>query len=794
MSTLQTSQIGNASATKRGVVSRVAQVIAGGKTFLDQLVAQGGVRFADSTAFSSATTTLTGAVTGSGVSSLVTSLSDGAVTLSKLANVSSGVILGRSAAGAGAVEPLTLGAGLALSSGVLSATDAGGTVTTVSVVTANGVSGTVATPGTTPAITLTLGNILPTSVQTSSVFAINGTLSSDVGVRVGLSAAAARVPASAKLVSICTGIGGTPVEVAYFQKTLGLVVGSSQVQPSGIGYFPVATYSNMFRPSSANVAGLLTDSYSGSMTGDTGIAVQVGTTPALANLHGAGRIFSVRAAIGATEVEFLRVQNPTVYGRGFVTIDSRNVTNARGLVLENQGAGVSGIAVLNAGGGVFSVGHLTSATFGIDSTNRGLYISQNSNSYDTSKLMKFEVLSGAAMASTIPAFDFATPSNMVSGALLLRVQQNLVDRLTLDQTGALHTAGNIFAGNGIAFGDATTLYNVASGFKYDSGSAEIGIFNTNNAGRLSLNLGTGAASCSGNFKAGGSLTVSGYPNSEISCSGSWLQLGTGAIPVRTGSYYQSTDADLMLSGPGRVASANTLRLASDTLGAAATDVCARIGAYVADAGVHASARLAAFSTTLNGTPVDSLYVLKGGVISEPSGQGTLTLNNTAAAKLDWAGVMSLTVNSLGTMSDGYGMLYHRSKHTDAASRYGLVINTVFAWANADAWLGRFSSANVAKLAVHASGRIDQRGVDDSASVGEATSNLPSGVNAIAAGSSSVTITNALATTTCRVRLEWYGDHGATRYWVERGAGFFTVHLSSKSINDATFGWDVGYLL
>ena len=41
----------------------------------------------------------------------------------------------------------------------------GGTVTSVSVVTANGVSGTVATPTTTPAITLTLGAITPTSVD-----------------------------------------------------------------------------------------------------------------------------------------------------------------------------------------------------------------------------------------------------------------------------------------------------------------------------------------------------------------------------------------------------------------------------------------------------------------------------------------------------------------------------------------------------------------------------------------------------------------------------------------------------
>ena len=59
-----------------------------------------------------------------------------------------------------------------------------GTVTTVSVTTANGVSGTVATAGTTPAITLTLGAITPTSVNsvvisgsTTPTLAVTGTSS-----------------------------------------------------------------------------------------------------------------------------------------------------------------------------------------------------------------------------------------------------------------------------------------------------------------------------------------------------------------------------------------------------------------------------------------------------------------------------------------------------------------------------------------------------------------------------------------------------------------------------------------
>lgn len=51
-----------------------------------------------------------------------------------------------------------------------------GTVTSVSVTTANGVSGTVATATTTPAISLTLGNITPTSVHTSTTVDADGPL------------------------------------------------------------------------------------------------------------------------------------------------------------------------------------------------------------------------------------------------------------------------------------------------------------------------------------------------------------------------------------------------------------------------------------------------------------------------------------------------------------------------------------------------------------------------------------------------------------------------------------------
>jgi hypothetical protein len=89
--------------------------------------------------------------------------------------------------------------------GVLGAEAAGssGTVTSVSVVTANGISGTVATATTTPAITLTLGAITPTSVNSvvisgalTPTLAVTGTSSisgSNTGDQTNVSGTAANV-------------------------------------------------------------------------------------------------------------------------------------------------------------------------------------------------------------------------------------------------------------------------------------------------------------------------------------------------------------------------------------------------------------------------------------------------------------------------------------------------------------------------------------------------------------------------------------------------------------------------
>lgn len=72
---------------------------------------------------------------------------------------------------------VVLNAKINSSTGGLVVTDtSGGTVTSVSVTTANGVSGSVATATTTPAITLTLGAITPSTVNGNTITTGTGTL------------------------------------------------------------------------------------------------------------------------------------------------------------------------------------------------------------------------------------------------------------------------------------------------------------------------------------------------------------------------------------------------------------------------------------------------------------------------------------------------------------------------------------------------------------------------------------------------------------------------------------------
>lgn len=120
------------------------------------------------------TITLTGDVTGSGTGSFAATIGANKVTFAKFVAATQKSLVGATAAGN--FGEITLGSGVAITAGVLSATGTGGTVTTVSVVTANGFSGTVANATTTPAITLSYaGAALTKADDTNVTLTLGGT-------------------------------------------------------------------------------------------------------------------------------------------------------------------------------------------------------------------------------------------------------------------------------------------------------------------------------------------------------------------------------------------------------------------------------------------------------------------------------------------------------------------------------------------------------------------------------------------------------------------------------------------
>jgi hypothetical protein len=106
------------------------------------------------------TITLTGDVTGTGTGTFTSTIANSAVTYAKMQNVTAGKLLGSTNTSAAAPGEVTIGSGLSLSGGTLTASGTGGTVTNVNpiTVTASGstFTSTVTNASTTPAIALTI--------------------------------------------------------------------------------------------------------------------------------------------------------------------------------------------------------------------------------------------------------------------------------------------------------------------------------------------------------------------------------------------------------------------------------------------------------------------------------------------------------------------------------------------------------------------------------------------------------------------------------------------------------------
>ena len=225
-----------------------------------------------------------------------------------------------------------------------------GTVTSVSVVTAGGVSGTVANNTTTPAITLSLGAIVPTSVN-GVVVSGNTIPTLDV---TGTSAISGTNTGDNAVNSLYSGLVSNATHTG---DASGATVLTLATVNSNVGSFGSATQVPTF---TVNAKGLLTAA--GSVT----------VTPALASVTGFGTGVATALAIPVGSAGA-----PVLLGGAGGTPSSLTLTNATGLPIgtgvANLGTGVAAalgsnintpgsVVVFNGAGGLPSSLTLTNAT------------------------------------------------------------------------------------------------------------------------------------------------------------------------------------------------------------------------------------------------------------------------------------------------------------------------------------------------------------------------------------------------------------------------------------------------
>jgi hypothetical protein len=183
-----------------------------------------------------------------------------------------------------------------------------GTVTTVSVTTANGVSGSVATATSTPAITLTLGAITPTSVAASGTVTasnLSGTNTGDqtitlTGNVTGSGTGSFATTIAAGVVTLAMQANMATASVVY-RKTAGS--GAPEVQTLAT----LKTDLGLTGTNSGDQTITLTGNVTGSGTGSfaTTIAAGVVTLAMQANMATASVVYRKTAGAGAPEVQTL---------------------------------------------------------------------------------------------------------------------------------------------------------------------------------------------------------------------------------------------------------------------------------------------------------------------------------------------------------------------------------------------------------------------------------------------------------------------------------------------------------
>ena len=287
----------------------------------------------------------------------------GPITTSGLTVITANRLLGR-VNSAGAVEEISLGTGISFTGTVLSATGTGGTVTDVTVTPSNGITASVGTSTTTPAISLGLGAITPTSVAASG----NVTGLNLSGTHTGTSSGTNTGDQNIALTGPVTGTGTTTF--------------ATTITNGAVTYDKIQTASAIKR--------LLGSDGTGTSIGEIILGSNLSMTgnTLSASAPGTGTVTSVNADGSTTGMTFT----------GGPVISSGTLTLGGTLALTNGGTGAtSAVAAL---------------------TSLGAYPANNPNGYNTGTVTTASVVTANGVSGTV-ANPTTTPAiTIVLGAIV----------------------------------------------------------------------------------------------------------------------------------------------------------------------------------------------------------------------------------------------------------------------------------------------------------------------------------------------------------------------------------------
>ena len=522
----------------------------------------------------------------------------GPITASGLTVSTNNRLLGR-VSGGGAVEEISLGTGISFAGTVLSATGTGGTVTDVTVTAANGITASVGTSTTTPAISLGLGAITPTSVASTGT--VTGTNLS--GTHTGTSSGTNTGDQTITLTGPVTGSG-----TGSFATT---------ITNGAVTYDKIQTASAIKR--------LLGSDGTGTSIGEINLGANLSMTgnTLSASAPGTGTVTSVNADGSTTGMSFT----------GGPVTTSGTLTLGGTLALTNGGTGAT-----SAGAALTTLGAYPAA-------NPNGYTS-NTGTVTTASVVTANGVSGTvANASTAPAITIAlgaiTPTSVAATGTV--TGSNLTGTSSGTNTGdqAIVLSGDV-SGSG-STGITTTIgANAVSYAKMQAISASSKLLGSTASGTAvaEITLGTNLSMTGSTLNAaggGGGGTVT-----SVGVSGA----GLGVTNPNTTPVISQIAASAVNDGYMSIAYAT--KLDGIAAGASVTSVAASGG--TTGLGFTGGPITGAGTLTLNGT----LNADSGGTgHTAPTVNGLLLIGDAVDEEWDKA---TLTAGSGITITNGQGSI------------------------------------------------------------------------------------------------------------------------------------------